>query len=216
VRVGGEGLVCPFETRRIGRVVRIEADMGGVASDFLACHPVADHRQLGFAIAILALDPGGEAIAVQGGARGNNLGAEQLPKVRDIETIGSACDDDSITIRTVCFDPVERPAENVACKRPSGKPGRNSRKRAPVDAPAKHQAKVDFLELRAVEQFQAVRKDGHDKGWSQHHPPRTVTRDGIGEERPEGRLSRDCPVHIVNCDALHDFAIMALQLARKQ
>lgn len=214
--VGGECLIGPCEAGGVGDVIRIEADMRSVAGDRLGDHPVLQHRQLGFAIAILAVDPGGEAIAVQGGARGNNLGAEQPPKLRDIETIGSACDDDSIAIGTVCIDPVERPAENVARKRPSRKPGRNLRKRGPVDTPAKHQCKVDFLELRAVEQFQAVRNDGHNKGRSQHHPPRTVTRDGIGEERPEGRLSRDCPVHIVNCDALHDFAIMPLQLARKQ
>ena len=77
VRIGGEGFVCPFEAGRVGGVVGIETDMGGLADNVLRCHPVPDHGQLGRTIAVFAVDFGRDALANRRGFGRNRVGAKQ-------------------------------------------------------------------------------------------------------------------------------------------
>src|SRR5437868_7553123 len=60
MRVHRDRLVGPFEHRRIARMIGIEADMA--ALDLALAEPVLDHPQLGWAVAILAVDLGMDSL----------------------------------------------------------------------------------------------------------------------------------------------------------
>ena len=68
---------------------------------------------------------------------------------------------------------------------------------------------------RPVDPPQDEGEDGEEEERRENQAPGLVTRNSIEKEGTEGGLARYCLVHVVDGDLVHDFAIMALQLARK-
>src|SRR6185503_21083673 len=62
VWVDRDGLVRPFEGGRIGRVVRVEADVAVLALEPGFLDPGGNHPQFGLAVGVLSLDPLAQAL----------------------------------------------------------------------------------------------------------------------------------------------------------
>ncbi len=154
--------------------------------------------------------------ACHAGLRRDGVSPQQARNLCHVKGIGRAGDDDPEPFGPIAVDPVQRITEDIARQHASRKPCGNPGERCRFDPFAEHQREVDFLQPRAVEQFQAIGSHRDNQCRREQEAPGPPSQGRVEEERPEGRLPRDCPVHVINCDALHDFAIMALQLARKR
>ena len=151
--VGGEGLVGPVVGRRVGDVVRIEADVDRLALQPLALQPGLDHVELGDAVAIAAVDPGDRPAPRVGARVGGDhvVEAEPAGDRGGVEPVGGGRQHQPPPGRLVLGDPGARAGQDVGRDLRRGEAlhhrleplGRGGADQQPV---------IPFLEPRPVDQ----------------------------------------------------------------
>ena len=190
MRVHRYGLVRPFERGPVGHVVGIEADVAVRALEARRFNPVGDHPQLGRAVAILAGDPGVDALVeaddragadhvVEAEPLGDRVGVKPVRRGREHEPPPFA----------LCRARSPPARQDGCSSRPAGRRSSRptARGRAGGSLRPSSSAVVDLLEPRAVDQARGVSEHRQRDRGQEEQPPRRAAQRAVEQERRVGR-----------------------------